>query len=58
MRNITPIVYSVEKGFVGFAAELPGATGQGKTIEETVTEIKIAVEELIEEYQSRKVENP
>ncbi|RKZ27875.1 hypothetical protein DRQ29_02795 [bacterium] len=48
---MTPVIYSVDSGYAGFAAELPGATGQGKTIEE----IREAVEELVDEYRMRKV---
>ena len=58
MRAINPIIYRVNDGFAGFAAELPGATGQGKTVEETIEEILIAIEELVAEYRMRNVPVP
>ncbi len=58
MRAINPIIYKVDDGFAGFAAELPGATGQGKTVEETVEEILIAIKELAAEYRIRNVPVP
>jgi len=58
MREITPVIYSVDSGYAGFAAELPGATGQGETIEETIDEIREAVEELVDEYKIRNVPIP
>ena len=42
MHVINPIIYRVDGGFAGFAAELPGATGQGKTVQEVIEEILIA----------------
>ena len=58
MREITPVIYAVDNGYAGFAAELPGATGQGKTIEETIEEIREAIEELVVEYRMRNVPVP
>jgi len=58
MRKVTPIIYSVGEDYAGFAAELPGATGQGRTIEEAIEEICEAVEELVIEYKIRNVPVP
>ncbi|MCD6380341.1 type II toxin-antitoxin system HicB family antitoxin [bacterium] len=55
MHAINPIIYKVDDGFAGFAAELPGATGQGKTIDETIAEILSAIEELAAEYRRRNI---
>ena len=58
MHAINPIIYKVDDGFAGFAAELPGATGQGKTIDGTIAEILSAIEELVAEYRRRNVPVP
>lgn len=55
MHAINPIIYKVDDGFAGFAAELPGATGQGETIDETIAEIISAIEELATEYKRRNI---
>ena len=58
MRSINPIIYKVDDGFAGYAGELPGATGQGKTVEETIEEILIGIEELVAEYENRNIPIP
>ena len=58
MHSINPIIYEVVDGYAGYAAELPAATGQGKTVEDTVSDILCAIEELVEEYEMRKVPVP
>jgi len=58
MHAINPIIYKLDDGYAGFAAELPGATGQGNTVEETVEEILTAIEELVSEYRSRNLPVP
>jgi predicted RNase H-like HicB family nuclease len=58
MHEINPIIYKTSDGYAGFAAELPGATGQGSTIDETIEEILDAIEDLVSEYTSRNVPVP
>ena len=58
MYRINPIIYEIDGEYAGYAAELPGATGQGRTIDEVVREIHEAVIGLIEEYKNRDVDIP
>ena len=58
MHDINPIIYKYDDCYAGYAAELPGATGQGSTIEETVEEIIEAVKELCIEYERMNLPVP
>jgi len=40
-----------EGGYIGYVAELPGANTQGETLEETRSNLKEAVELLLECYR-------
>lgn len=40
-----------EGGFIGYVAELPGASSQGETVEETRENLKEAVELLLDSYR-------
>jgi len=53
MCKITPIIFEENGTFAGYAAELPGAVGQGNTPGEVLDEIRSAVVELVEEYARR-----
>lgn len=49
MEMIWTAVYrKVPEGYIGFVEELPGANTQGATLEETRTNLKEAVELVIE----------
>jgi predicted RNase H-like HicB family nuclease len=50
MRNeFTAIVEPAEEGgFWAFCAEVPGANGQGETVEETLEDLKAAIELALE----------
>jgi len=58
MHQITPIIYEINGEFAGYVAELPGATGQGRTIDDVLDELRLAVAELVDEYQSRNLPVP
>ena len=46
--KLTAVFEKVPEGYIGFIEELPGANTQGTTIEETRTNLKEAVELVLE----------
>lgn len=38
-----------EGGFWAYCLEIPGANGQGETVEETLADLKSAIEDAVEE---------
>ncbi|MHB9028465.1 MAG: type II toxin-antitoxin system HicB family antitoxin [Candidatus Latescibacterota bacterium] len=46
----SPVFQKVPEGYIGFVEELPGANTQGKTLEETRTNLREAVQ-LVKEAQ-------
>lgn len=51
MRNeFTAVIEPAEEGgFWAFCLEVPGANGQGETVEETLADLKSAIEDAVEE---------
>ena len=46
--HLTAIYQKVPEGYIGFVEELPGANTQGKTIEETRSNLREAIRLVIE----------
>jgi len=46
--KLTAVFEKVPEGYIGFIEELPGANSQGATIEETRSNLKEAVELVLE----------
>jgi predicted RNase H-like HicB family nuclease len=46
--KLTAVFEKVPEGYIGFVEELPGANSQGATIEETRSNLKEAVELVLE----------
>lgn len=42
-NTFTAIIKKINGGYVGYAAELPGANTQGETVEETLENLKEAI---------------
>ena len=52
-NTFTAILKKMDWGYVGYVAELPGANTQGKTIEETRTNLKEAILMVLEANRER-----
>jgi predicted RNase H-like HicB family nuclease len=46
--QLTAVFQKVPEGYIGFVEELPGANTQGATLEETRTNLKEAIELVLE----------
>lgn len=46
--QLTAVYHAVREGYVGFVEELPGANTQGATLDETRSNLREAVELVIE----------
>lgn len=46
--NLTAVFKQVPEGYIGFVEELPGANTQGATLEEARTNLKEAIELVLE----------
>ena len=51
---LTAVFEKVPEGYIGFIEELPGANTQGATLEEARTNLKEAVELVLEANRSLK----
>ena len=49
--TLTAVFEEVEDGFIGYVEELPGANTQGKTLEETKSNLREAIELTLESYR-------
>ena len=52
-NTFTAILKKMDWGYVGYVAELPGANTQGKTIEETRSNLKEAILMVLEANRER-----
>ncbi len=46
--KLTAVYRKVPEGYIGFVSELPGANTQGKTLEETKTNLEEAIHLVLE----------
>jgi predicted RNase H-like HicB family nuclease len=49
--QLTAVFEKVNNGYIGYVEELPGANTQGATLEETKTNLKEAIELVMESYR-------
>jgi predicted RNase H-like HicB family nuclease len=54
--TLTAVFEEVEDGFIGYVEELPGANTQGKTLEETKSNLREAIELTLESYRQMNEE--
>ena len=49
--QLTAVFEKVKEGYIGYVEELPGANTQGATLEETKSNLKEAIELVMQSYR-------
>ena len=55
--KLTAVYVKVKEGYIGFVEELPGANTQGTTLEETRSNLREAIELVLEANRSQAEES-